>query len=805
MPAATLFHTWSPKAVGASTCAAIWSLLRQPVPQAVGDDPPVPLTPPEHQPDMVRSPVCPTEHQQDGYDPPVAPPTKGVRFAGWPPGTRPQGEQDASEPPVALPPGEKDASEPPIALQEHVRDAGESPMALPEHVSGAAGEALVAWAAASPQHVSPLLAEPLLDVEGLFCETLSTQGLQKACRLWGEPVSAEIPIEFQENRVGQFVASGGQPDSVSSEIPTGFPGRSDGPPVASGGSSVAASSDGFPVDPSSDGFPVDRVWTGLSPLHSNAPVLDENVLDDFEGLAIWVERQKENHMKWRIILNNHMTREKELGGQICGMHLAPNFQHERADDGQMRTTIKMPCSFDRDDGIACGATAVSKDKASGIEQSSKRLFLSLLLCDAARNNPHSKMVLHDNAWKIPTSDIIKAVADQVVPHLANSPMPLTLPNRCQSTRSRGLYESPLDPGVRAVEVQTLLVEISVSCGWYRNTEGWVNPSNLPKLKRDGKTITPWMELARLLEPGKLLSFLRDRPDVFEVWCGLHLPKLLMYRCRTNPDDGETPRAARTQPPVAPVSTKQHVLPVAPSDVDVVQNPLASTVSEDPGDESRQEPPGALEFASWMGLGGSWSYQAALHWPSRATTDTSDWLRIVRAAGPGPARGLLPLCAGTCPPPPVCRPPALDYPDAPPPPPEQMTAGTKRQMSLKCVGPPSQPVFTGLCGKWWLPDKAAGVKSDSPPLTKSSTPPVFTPHMHRQLVAQACGPQDAAGGAQLQGKASCRCGQCEHSWFASGWTCPPPTGWTCPPVYERPPSAASGALPSSAAGGALLPR
>ena len=564
---------------------------------------------------------------------------------------------------------------------------------------------------------------------------------------FAESPVAEIPIEFQENSDGQLVASGGQLVNSDGQLVAFC-----GPPVASGGPSVAASSDGFPVD---------RVWTCLYSVHSGAPILDENVLDHFEDLVIWVERQKQNHMKWRTILNNHMTRRKELGGQICGMPLATNFKHERTDDGQMRTTIEMPCSFDKDDGTACGATAVSKDKASGIEQSSKRLFLSLLLDDAARNNPHSKIVLHDNAWKCPTSDIIKVVADQVVPHLANSPMPLTLPNRCQIARSRGWYEPPLDPGVREVEVEALLVEISVSCGWYRNTEGWVTPSNLPKLRRDGKTITPWMELARLVEPGKLLSFLRDRPDVFEVWCGLNsqIPKLLMYRCRTNPDDEETPRAARTQPPVAPVSTTQHVPPVAPSDVDVVQNPLASTLSEDPGDESRQEPPVAQEFQSPL-TPDPWSqHRPLLPWPTRATKDTSEWLRIAEAGLPV-ARGLLPLCAGTCPPPPVCRPPGLEYPDFQNPPYEQMTAEQK-QMSLKCVGPPSQPVFTGSCGQWWRRAKPASggdwplVKP--PPMTKSpsirplnfvypsvqptvrSTPPAFLPQNYRQLVAQACMP------------------------------------------------------------------
>ena len=44
-------------------------------------------------------------------------------------------------------------------------------------------------------------------------------------------------------------------------------------------------------------------------------------------------------------------------------------------------------------------------------------------------------------------------------------------------------------------------------------------------------------------------------------------------------------------------------------------------------------------------------------------------------------------------------------------------------------------------------------SESSDASWSSTPPAFTAQM-----------QDAAGGA-------CRCGQCEDSWFAAGWTCP----------------------------------
>jgi hypothetical protein len=133
--------------------------------QAVGDEPPVSLTPPEHQPDIVRSPVCPTEHQQDVYDPPVA---------------LPKQERDAGEPPVALPPGEQDASEPTMALQEHVHDAGEPPMTLPEYVPGV-GEAFpVAWPAVYQENASPLLAEPLLDVTGLDCESLGTHALQRA-------------------------------------------------------------------------------------------------------------------------------------------------------------------------------------------------------------------------------------------------------------------------------------------------------------------------------------------------------------------------------------------------------------------------------------------------------------------------------------------------------------------------------------------------------------------------------------------------------------------------------------------------
>ena len=110
--------------------------------QAAGDEQPVSLTPPEHQPDIVRSPVCPTEHQQDVYDPQVALP-KQERDAGGPPVALPPGEQDASEP-AALPKQERDAGKPPVALppgeqdaSEHVHDAGQPlPEYVPEYVPG---------------------------------------------------------------------------------------------------------------------------------------------------------------------------------------------------------------------------------------------------------------------------------------------------------------------------------------------------------------------------------------------------------------------------------------------------------------------------------------------------------------------------------------------------------------------------------------------------------------------------------------------------------------------------------------------
>ena len=184
--------------------------------QAAGDEQPVSLTPPEHQPDIVRSPVCPTEHQQDVYDPQVALP-KQERDAGGPPVALPPGEQDASEP-AALPKQERDAGKPPVALppgeqdaSEHVHDAGqplpeyvpeyvpEYGVTLPEYVPGV-GEAFpVAWPPAPQHHFWPLLAEPMLDVPGLECPHLSTKALQKA-------YTACFPAEAMDTRPLGFYA-----------------------------------------------------------------------------------------------------------------------------------------------------------------------------------------------------------------------------------------------------------------------------------------------------------------------------------------------------------------------------------------------------------------------------------------------------------------------------------------------------------------------------------------------------------------------------------------------------------------------
>ena len=230
-----------------------------------------------------------------------------------------------------------------------------------------------------------------------------------------------------------------------------------------------------------------------------------------------------------------------------------------------------------------------------------------------------------------------------------------------------------------------------------------------------------------------------------------------------------------QPPVAPVSTKQDVPLVAPSDVDVVQNPLASTLSEDPGGESRQEPQVTQEIQSPVTPDSVSQQPSPVPWPTRATKDASEWLRIVKAGSAAAAEAAA-AGAGTCPPSPVRPPPGLNQPPSH----GQMTEGTKMMMSSKWVDvgyglPPPHGVFTGpQCWQLSRPAKRGSwaLVEPGPPLTKSSTPPVlvFTPQMHRVLVAQACG-WDAAGGALLQGYAPCRCGQCEVSWFASGWTCP----------------------------------
>ena len=186
--------------------------------QAAGDEQPVSLTPPEHQPDIVRSPVCPTEHQQDVYDPQVALP-KQERDAGGPPGALPAGK-----PPVALPQGEQDAS-------EHVHDAGQP---LPGYVPQGVPEDVPEYGAGLLEYMlyvleyMPLLAEPMLNVPGLECTHLSTRALQKA-------YTGDFPAEAMETRPLGFYAQYLRPyleqmpgwDAAKSTNPTerNFPGR----------------------------------------------------------------------------------------------------------------------------------------------------------------------------------------------------------------------------------------------------------------------------------------------------------------------------------------------------------------------------------------------------------------------------------------------------------------------------------------------------------------------------------------------------------------------------------------------------
>ncbi len=312
---------------------------------------------------------------------------------------------------------------------------------------------------------------------------------------------------------------------------------------------------------------------------------EDDLLAQNSDLCVWIESQRIG--TWRHILKSHMQRSFTLKGPICTQHVVHSLVFEGAPPpNRIKATVSFPNSFDTGDGAACSASVVAIDEQRATTEVCKKLVMQLLLRDALDHYPNSRMVLKTTMWAIPIKNLLQEIARRIhgqfelpVDDIINNMQIMDPSSRCQARRS-SMYQEPTDQRARDAEIEALLREISVN-EMRVNENGWAKLSNLRTLKAPGgETITPWRELARLVKPGTLLTFLRARPEMFEVW--VENGKLLYYRRRGEPEQPlALAQPAAAAPPPQPRQPEQLVALAQPQEPAAIAQPWQPQQPEQP--------------------------------------------------------------------------------------------------------------------------------------------------------------------------------------------------------------------------------
>jgi hypothetical protein len=300
-----------------------------------------------------------------------------------------------------------------------------------------------------------------------------------------------------------------------------------GSPEAAGG----ASPDGASSEASSDFGTVeedDQVEGQPAPAQASEGN-SGNVRMLLKDLIVWIESQAclRANVSWRTILKSHLQRPKHLGGPICFQNIADLVRCQRLTEDSVEAVLAIPDSWEPGDGARCGGYAVAQNEEEATVGACKDIMMSLLLRDARVNYPASKLRLVPNNWKIPPSNLQRKIAEfagyvvsQNDESAESQSAAMHAPGK--SRRSWAAYVQPAAHEVEArnAEIANLLVAISANEVDDENKEGWGRPSYSKPLwvQKAGRwaKLKPWQELMRLLKPGTLLKFLRDRPHMFEV-------------------------------------------------------------------------------------------------------------------------------------------------------------------------------------------------------------------------------------------------------------------------------------------------
>jgi hypothetical protein len=249
--------------------------------------------------------------------------------------------------------------------------------------------------------------------------------------------------------------------------------------------------------------------------------ISERVLETVGNLLSSKAALRDN-VTWKRLLNNHLSRAKKAGGRICDEPVEGYLVFEMFAE-QVNVQLTLPHSFDNGDNAASGASVYAEPQAEGIEKACKAVLTELFIRDVA-NYPNSRLVLHQTNWKSTLADLLQQVGNLVRAEPTRQPLapadpwqpvapadtqgapayprPLPIPPS-HSEQTRSLYKAPVDEAERVSEVLRLLRFM------VRNDRGRCQLAKAGPVLVGGRKVPAWKCLARLVEPGKLLSFLQN--------------------------------------------------------------------------------------------------------------------------------------------------------------------------------------------------------------------------------------------------------------------------------------------------------
>ncbi len=134
------------------------------------------------------------------------------------------------------------------------------------------------------------------------------------------------------------------------------------------------------------------------------PMFDSAFKELLRRVSELLQQYKKDEFGWRIVLNNHFNRCKELGGPIISS-IQDSHKITPAVGGGFMRKLHTKNSLSQDDGneLILDNGSPQRTKAGALDDVCRLAMPVLLLTDA------SAVLLQPKQWNVPTADVVQAV------------------------------------------------------------------------------------------------------------------------------------------------------------------------------------------------------------------------------------------------------------------------------------------------------------------------------------------------------------------------------------------------------------